>query len=124
MNDPVYGANALYTGKDKIDPVGNDILTDFPEECQRTKHFKLDKLPDDPWVDPKCPECWVKFEDPKEEDQRIDLHAWKYEGPGWKFETELPFWAKHISPSLISEPGETSVVSLPVKAESGSATNP
>lgn len=55
---------------------------------------KRDKLPDEPWVDEKCPECWIDFKDPKPEDLRIDLHAWKYEGPGWKFETELPVWAK------------------------------
>ena len=62
MNDPVYGANALFTGKDKTEPLNNEILLDFSEECQRTRHIKLEKLPDDPWIDPKCPECCVRSE--------------------------------------------------------------
>lgn len=64
-------------------------------EFERPERWeKFDKLPTHPWVDEKCPECWIDFKDPREEELRIDLHAWKYEGPGWKFETELPEWAK------------------------------
>lgn len=69
---------------------------DFSDECQKMEFRKRSTLPDTPWVDTKCPECWIDFTDPKPENMRIDLHAWKYEGPGWKFATELPVWAKNV----------------------------
>ncbi|VVC36908.1 Pseudouridine synthase, catalytic domain,Pseudouridine synthase, RluC/RluD, conserved [Cinara cedri] len=40
-----------------------------------------------------CYECRVKFRDPKPKDLIMFLHAWKYSGPGWSYETELPVWA-------------------------------
>ncbi|XP_050426931.1 pseudouridylate synthase RPUSD2-like [Adelges cooleyi] len=43
--------------------------------------------------DPHCYECRVKFRDPKPKDLIMYLHAWKYSGPGWSYETELPVWA-------------------------------
>jgi len=43
--------------------------------------------------DPHCYECRVKFRDPKPKDLIMYLHAWKYSGPGWSYETDLPVWA-------------------------------
>ncbi|XP_011177484.1 pseudouridylate synthase RPUSD2 [Zeugodacus cucurbitae] len=44
-------------------------------------------------VDEHCHECKVRFKDPKPKDLIMYLHAWKYRGPGWEYETELPNWA-------------------------------
>ncbi|XP_066596997.1 pseudouridylate synthase RPUSD2-like isoform X2 [Prorops nasuta] len=44
-------------------------------------------------VDPHCYECKVKYRDPKPSDLVMYLHAWRYSGPGWEYETPLPAWA-------------------------------
>jgi hypothetical protein len=44
-------------------------------------------------VDPHCYECKVKYRDPKPSDLVMYLHAWRYCGPGWEYETPLPTWA-------------------------------
>lgn len=53
--------------------------------------------PSDPQLktvkDPLCYECKVKFRDPKPEDLVMFLHAWRYKGPEWEYETKLPAWA-------------------------------
>ncbi|XP_047041429.1 RNA pseudouridylate synthase domain-containing protein 2-like isoform X1 [Helicoverpa zea] len=43
--------------------------------------------------DPHCYECRVRYRDPRPRDLVMYLHAWKYKGPGWEYETELPLWA-------------------------------
>uniref|UniRef100_A0A1B6D791 Pseudouridylate synthase RPUSD2 n=1 Tax=Clastoptera arizonana TaxID=38151 RepID=A0A1B6D791_9HEMI len=50
--------------------------------------------PDKLTTDPHCYECKVKYRDPKPRDLVMYLHAWKYRGPGWSYQTELPEWAK------------------------------
>jgi RluA family pseudouridine synthase len=50
--------------------------------------------PDKMTVDKHCYECKVRYRDPKPQDLVMYLHAWKYRGPGWEFETELPDWAR------------------------------
>uniref|UniRef100_A0A146L739 Pseudouridylate synthase RPUSD2 n=1 Tax=Lygus hesperus TaxID=30085 RepID=A0A146L739_LYGHE len=52
--------------------------------------FHLDKMT----TDPHCYECKVRYRDPKPKDLVMYLHAWKYRGPGWSYQTELPEWAK------------------------------
>ncbi|XP_045511085.1 RNA pseudouridylate synthase domain-containing protein 2-like isoform X2 [Colias croceus] len=47
----------------------------------------------EPAVDPHCYECRVRYRDPRPRDLIMYLHAWKYKGPGWEYETELPQWA-------------------------------
>ncbi|CAL4062719.1 unnamed protein product [Meganyctiphanes norvegica] len=44
-------------------------------------------------VDHHCYECKVRYRDPKPRDLVMYLHALKYSGPGWHFETKLPEWA-------------------------------
>ncbi|XP_033209288.1 RNA pseudouridylate synthase domain-containing protein 2-like isoform X2 [Belonocnema kinseyi] len=44
-------------------------------------------------TDPHCYECKVKYRDPKPSDLVMYLHAWRYCGPGWEYETPLPAWA-------------------------------
>ncbi|KAG6459203.1 RNA pseudouridylate synthase domain-containing protein 2 isoform X3 [Manduca sexta] len=43
--------------------------------------------------DPHCYECRVRYRDPRPRDLVMYLHAWKYKGLGWEYETELPQWA-------------------------------
>ncbi|XP_059221889.1 pseudouridylate synthase RPUSD2 isoform X2 [Stomoxys calcitrans] len=43
-------------------------------------------------IDKHCYECKVRYRDPKPEDLVMYLHAWKYKGPGWEYETKLPSW--------------------------------
>lgn len=45
--------------------------------------------------DPLCPECGlVLTPDPRLDQLFIWLHAWRYSGDGWSYETELPDWAQ------------------------------
>ena len=44
-------------------------------------------------VDKNCQECSVSFCDPKPEELVMYLHAYKYSGEGWSYETKLPEWA-------------------------------
>ena len=55
-----------------------------PDPC-----FKKEKLT----LEPTCHECQVKFRDPKPTDLIMYLHALRYEGPNWCYETSLPPWA-------------------------------
>ncbi|KAL1919482.1 uncharacterized protein VTP21DRAFT_2175 [Calcarisporiella thermophila] len=42
-----------------------------------------------------CDECAVaRFRDPRPEELALLLHAWRYEGEGWAYETERPAWAE------------------------------
>ncbi|XP_021913301.1 uncharacterized protein C18B11.02c-like isoform X3 [Zootermopsis nevadensis] len=50
--------------------------------------------PDKMSTDKHCYECKVRYRDPKPRDLVMYLHAWKYKGPGWSYETELPDWAR------------------------------
>nr|CAD7442578.1 unnamed protein product [Timema bartmani] len=52
--------------------------------------FNSDKMT----TDQHCYECKVRYRDPKPKDLVMYLHAWKYQGPGWSYETELPEWAR------------------------------
>ncbi len=45
-------------------------------------------------IDPECPDCQHPKSDPLPQNMCLYLHAFIYEGPNWKFETELPDWAK------------------------------
>ena len=44
-------------------------------------------------IDPGCKECSMNFSDPTPEELVMYLHAYKYSGDNWSFETKLPKWA-------------------------------
>lgn len=44
-------------------------------------------------VDPFCQECKTSYKDPKPKDLIMYLHAFKYSGPEWSYETPMPIWA-------------------------------
>ncbi|KAE8751272.1 hypothetical protein FOCC_FOCC001843 [Frankliniella occidentalis] len=52
-------------------------------------HFRTEKLT----REPTCSECNVQYRDPKPMDLIMYLHALRYEGPNWSYETSLPAWA-------------------------------
>lgn len=52
-------------------------------------HFDASKIT----TDENCVECRMNYRDPKPKDLVMYLHALKYSGPGWSYETPLPEWA-------------------------------
>ena len=44
-------------------------------------------------IDPCCKECSMNFSDPTPQQLVMYLHAYKYSGENWSFETKLPEWA-------------------------------
>lgn len=55
-----------------------------PDQC-----FQKEKLT----IEATCSECKLKYRDPKPMDLIMYLHAHRYEGPNWSYETSLPPWA-------------------------------
>ena len=49
---------------------------------------------DDPYFDPNCGECKVRYKDPPPGTLVMFLHALKYSGEGWSYQTEMPEWTK------------------------------
>jgi len=45
-------------------------------------------------IDENCAECKTKYKDPPPSTLVMYLHALRYSGEGWSFETEMPSWAK------------------------------
>lgn len=45
------------------------------------------------WFDSNCYECSIRYRDPSPSDLVMYLHALKYSGPGWSYETKMPEWA-------------------------------
>ncbi|XP_059089869.1 pseudouridylate synthase RPUSD2-like [Tigriopus californicus] len=58
------------------------------------KHQEYRYHPEKMTWDPNCYECKVKYRDPKPKDLVMYLHAWRYKGPNWQFQTRLPDWAE------------------------------
>ena len=44
-------------------------------------------------TDKNCKECTLNYSDPNQEQLVMYLHAYKYSGDGWTFETKIPSWA-------------------------------
>lgn len=44
-------------------------------------------------VDVHCQECKIRYKDPKPTDLVMYLHALRYSGPDWAYETPMPAWA-------------------------------
>lgn len=64
--------------------VGVQTNYDEPDSC-----FVKEKLT----KEPTCSECKLKYRDPNAKDLIMYLHALRYEGPDWAYETSLPEWA-------------------------------
>lgn len=44
-------------------------------------------------IDPYCQECKINYKDPQPKELMMYLHALKYSGPDWEYETPMPVWA-------------------------------
>ncbi|CAO3626613.1 unnamed protein product [Cunninghamella blakesleeana] len=116
-NDPLYGnqtswAKNLQIGKpiseqdekqlvDKLmeaSPYQSgiwDASSSSGQQQQQQEQQKDDSKLLEKETDEKCPDCSVALiEDPPRDSLFIWLHAWKYKGKDWEYETELPDWAK------------------------------
>ncbi|KAJ1663288.1 DRAP deaminase [Coemansia sp. RSA 1813] len=65
------------TKQELVDHVGQSVDDNVPRMC------------------PKCSN--PTYPDPTPDELSIWLHAWRYSGPGWTFETPLPAWAQDAS---------------------------
>ncbi|GFQ73633.1 RNA pseudouridylate synthase domain-containing protein 2 [Trichonephila clavata] len=55
---------------------------------------KYVKKPENFIIEDSCDLCHQRYMDPQPKDLIMFLHALKYRGEGWEFESELPSWAK------------------------------
>ncbi|GAB6032271.1 hypothetical protein CHUAL_010911 [Chamberlinius hualienensis] len=65
--------------------LGNSSTEKEPCATVDSKHF-----------DPNCGLCLKRtaFQEPTPSQLIMYLHCWKYQGPDWKYETDIPDWAK------------------------------
>ncbi|KAF7726409.1 hypothetical protein EC973_008743 [Apophysomyces ossiformis] len=92
-NDPLYGdqtawASYLHSShkltESEAETVQKKLLQNATEEEASTSGPEKDR----------CADCGVvMMPDPKPEELYIWLHAWRYSGNGWSYETRLPEWA-------------------------------
>lgn len=66
------------------------------EKSTQTNHDPpdLEFIPKKLTVDENCLECKLKFKDPRLQDLVMYLHAFKYKGPNWEYQTPFPDWAR------------------------------
>ncbi|CAG5121825.1 unnamed protein product [Candidula unifasciata] len=74
---------ALFQKKD------SQISDQSVHENQRLPGFEMSKLS----IDLACDQCKKSLIDPQEKQLVMFLHALRYQGPGWEYETTLPDWA-------------------------------
>jgi len=68
------------------------VESEDDELLAKNKEYRY--VPEKMTWDPNCYECKVRYRDPKSKDLVMYLHAWRYKGPDWQFETRLPQWAE------------------------------
>ncbi|CAG9797024.1 unnamed protein product [Chironomus riparius] len=91
-NNKISSNVQLHSGNIRVireQKVGVTVATQTGHESPDLT-FNTDKMT----TDKHCYECKVRYKDPKPQDLVMYLHAWKYKGPGWDYETELPEWAR------------------------------
>lgn len=90
INDTDNGlSDAPSVGNDEKLENGNGIITtnykiEVREEASSEELF----------YDPHCGECKIKYKEPPPATLVMYLHALKYSGDGWSYQTDLPAWAK------------------------------
>ena len=100
VNDPIY-SNPLWAEGPRseapsqaiVDSIVSSVLQHHIRNDASFVPRPADAAPE-PWYDPLCSLCQVRYLDPEPEPMFLYLHALKYSGPGWAFETELPIWAR------------------------------
>ncbi|KAG2223030.1 hypothetical protein INT45_008231 [Circinella minor] len=101
-NDPIYGNGHPWS--DLI--LKGQTLNDESAEKVVQKVMEVATFPEGMWEDtedkngvkeikPRCDECGIILTpDPSPKELFIWLHAWKYAGKDWAYETALPEWAE------------------------------
>jgi len=95
-NDPVFGSERFEWEKQK-ELSENDVFEGIKEtRGWGDTMYKIDKANGETEgaKDPICEKCRHPPADPEPKDLILFLHALKYTGPAWSFETELPDWAR------------------------------
>eukprot|EP00794_Sanderia_malayensis_P011158 gene11158-12330_t len=71
-------------------------LSNPSDQCRNSNQDRklLDACSNDDSFDYDCTDCLNPMPDPSEDDLVMYLHALKYTGPGWQYETKVPSWAK------------------------------
>ncbi|KAI9311926.1 DRAP deaminase [Dichotomocladium elegans] len=104
-NDPIYGndlpwAPLLGKGQTLDDEASEKVVNKVLEESSFPEGMWEDKLDEESGVkkrEPRCDECGLMLTpDPQPKELFIWLHAWRYAGEGWAYETELPSWAEEV----------------------------
>lgn len=85
--------DAIYKSSDWIQRVKS-----MAQFLSKSSLFQQEDFSDYPTIETSsssalCPDCENPLPDPDPSSMRIDLHAYKYEGPMGKFSTSLPEWA-------------------------------
>jgi len=75
-------------GEDQAENLGTSLLGDSLPANEVIADNK-----EDPNFDANCQECRVQYKDPPPDTLVMFLHALKYSGEGWQYQTELPDWA-------------------------------
>ena len=78
------------------DKAGDDQLEDLGSKLvgeQITPNDATVKDQEGPNFDPDCQECRLQYKDPPPDTLVMFLHALKYSGEGWQYQTDLPQWA-------------------------------
>ena len=85
--------NIIGISEDYVDPEEHDSTLAYLQDIDFVKKestFDPTKVA----LDPFCPECDVRYMNPKAKHLMLFLHALSYSGQGWSFKTDMPFWAK------------------------------
>jgi len=102
VNDPIYNHSAWGDSRfrhgpcdRKLDEVVERIVTEWQDKTpveQKAERKIEESSKNDPNFYPNCPECVNPLPDPKPEHLVMYLHAHKYKGDGWSFESPMPEW--------------------------------
>ncbi|KAI7871871.1 pseudouridine synthase [Spinellus fusiger] len=104
-NDPLYGSDTTWSPKlhkgQSMTPEEAQALVDSLmakseyQDGQWHTEEQPNTIPSTTKTDETCGECSIELlKDPVPKDLFIWLHAWRYSGEHWAYETELPEWAK------------------------------
>lgn len=66
----------------------------FTEESWKDLELKYQYDPKRDIKDPTCSDCVDKFHDPPLRKLFLYLHAYRYSGTGWCYESDMPVWAR------------------------------
>lgn len=85
------------TIKSKVAQYSSISMPTSPNEKSSQTSYEYPDTTFDPakmTSDDNCLECKLKYKDPNPEQLVMYLHALKYSGPTWHYETPLPYWAE------------------------------